>query len=311
LNLKGKKILVTGGAGFIGSHVADRLVEMKTQVVLIDNFQGGRLQNLDKIHDKIELINGDVRDKNTVVKAIKDADIVFHFAANASVPNSIENPRYDFETNAIGTFNLLEAAVSSPVKKFIYASSAAVYGEPIYTPISESHPLNPVSPYGVSKLSGEKMGIVFGKIYGLDFISIRIFNTYGPRQPRYVMYDFFQKLKQNPEKLEVLGTGNQMRDLCYINDAVDALMLVAEKGKDCYYNLASGTKISIRELAELFVSLMSPKANVVYTGNSWKGDIEILTANIANLRKLGFEPKVSLREGVKATIEWFMSQSNN
>lgn len=302
--MKYNNALVTGGAGFIGSHLVDRLVENDLDVTVIDNLQAGKLENLENVKDRITFIEGDIRDIESLKKAIDDVDIVFHVGANASVPYSVENPRYDFETNALGTFNILDASVNSDVKKVVYASSAAVYGEPEYRPIDEKHPLCPISPYGASKLAGESIGMVFKETYGLNFASIRIFNSYGPRQPRYVMYDFIMKLKKNPKKLEVLGTGEQIRDYCYVSDTVQAFMLVAEKG-DGIYNVASGTPTSIRELAEFMVSEISPGAKIQYGGKTWKGDINTLTADISKLGGLGFEPKVDLRTGVKKMIEWF------
>lgn len=296
MEIKGKKVLVTGGAGFIGSHIVDKLVKIASRVIVLDNLQAGKEENLKQIRDKIEFVEGDTRDKGLVDKVVKRADIIFHIAANASVPNSVENPRYDFETNTLGTFNLLEASIISQVEKFIYASSAAVYGNPVYTPIDEKHPLNPISPYGASKLAAERMGFAFNETYGLQFTAIRIFNTYGPRQPRYVIYDFIKKLRQNPKRLEVLGDGNQVRDYCSISDMVDAFILVAERGEGVY-NAAGGQPITIRELAELIVSKVSPDAQIVYGGRTWRGDIKTLVADISRLRGLGFKPKVSLREG--------------
>lgn len=296
MEIKGKKVLVTGGAGFIGSHIVDKLVKIASRVIVLDNLQAGKEENLKQIRGKIEFVEGDTRDKGLVDKVVKKVDVIFHIAANASVPNSVENPRYDFETNTLGTFNLLEASIGSQVEKFIYASTAAVYGNPVYTPIDEKHPLNPISPYGASKLAAERMGFAFNETYGLQFTAIRIFNTYGPRQPRYVIYDFIKKLRQNPKRLEVLGDGNQVRDYCFISDMVDAFILVAERGEGVY-NAAGGQPITIRELAELIVSKVSPNARIVYGGRTWRGDIKTLIADISRLRELGFKPKVSLKEG--------------
>ncbi|MCD5409186.1 MAG: GDP-mannose 4,6-dehydratase [Methanocellales archaeon] len=296
--------LVTGGAGFIGSHLVGRLVEDGLDVTVIDNLHAGKPENLDSSKGGATLIKGDIRDVELLKRVIVDVDIVFHIGANASVPYSVENPRYDFETNALGTFNILEASVNSNVKKVVYASTAAVYGEPEYIPIDEKHPLRPISPYGASKLAGESVGMAFKETYGLNFASIRIFNTYGPRQPRYVIYDFIMKLRRDPKNLEVLGTGEQVRDYCYVSDMVDAFMLMAEKG-DGIYNAAGGVPTSIRELAELMVSEISPGAEIQYGGKTWKGDINTLIADITKLRNLGFAPKVDLRIGVKKMIEWF------
>ncbi len=302
MRLKGKNALVTGGAGFIGSHMADRLLAECNSVTVFDNLTAGKLNNMEKHKDHFAM--SDLRDKAAVEKAISGTDIIFHFGANASVPYSVDNPRYDFETNALGTFNLLEAALDSDVKKFVYASTAAVYGEPEHIPIPESHPLNPVSPYGASKLAGERAGFAFKETYGLDFSAIRIFNTYGPRQPRYVMYDFIHKLKKDPSLLEVLGTGEQVRDYCYVSDMVEAFMLVAKKGAGVY-NAAGGRPISIKELAELMVGIISPGARIKYGGKTWKGDIKTLYADITRLQALGFKPEVGFEEGVRKLIQWF------
>lgn len=296
MNIRDKKVFVTGGAGFIGSHLVDKLVAMGAEVIVVDNLQAGKRENLKQVLKKIRFVKGDVRDKNLIKKYIKGVDMIFHIAANASVPYSVKNPRYDFETNAMGTFNILECSINAHVGKIVYASSAAVYGNPIYIPIDEKHPLNPVSPYGASKLSGERMGFAFKETYGLQFVTIRIFNTWGPRQPRYVLYDFIKNLTQNPKELKVLGDGTQIRDYCHVKDMVDAFIVVAEKGEGVY-NAAGGEPVSIKEVAELVVSRISPKAKIIYGGPRWKGDIDTLVADISRLRALGVNPKIRLKRG--------------
>ncbi|HIE32276.1 MAG TPA: NAD-dependent epimerase/dehydratase family protein [Methanosarcinales archaeon] len=300
--MKGKNVLVTGGAGFIGSHIVERLTG-ECAVTALDNLSTGKEKNLP---EGAIFVKGDLRDSDMVKKTIKDADIdvIFHIGANASVPHSTEDPRYDFETNALGSFNVLEACRDSDVEKIVYASTAAVYGEPVYTPIDEGHPLHPISPYGASKLAGERCGLAFKETYGIDFAAIRIFNTYGPRQPRYVMYDFIKKLRRDPSFLEVLGTGGQIRDYCYVSDMADAFVLVAGHGNGVY-NAAGGSPTSIKELAELMVSIISPEAEIRYGGRTWAGDVNTLYADITRIRELGFEPKVGFEEGVRKMIGWF------
>jgi UDP-glucose 4-epimerase len=296
------RIVVTGGAGFIGSHLVERLAGT-TDIVVLDNFQSGSRKNLQHVTGEMKAAHGDIRDWETVKEVVKGSSSIFHLAANASVPFSVQDPRYDFETNALGTFNVLEAARKFDVQTVVYASSAAVYGEPEYLPMDEHHPTHPISPYGASKLAGEQMGTVYKEVYGLNFSAVRIFNTYGPRQPRYVMYDLLKKLKRNSSQLEVLGTGDQVRDYCYVSDMVDALMLVAQKGEGTY-NVAGGIPTSVREVAEFLVSKISPHARIVYTGISWKGDIQVLTADIQKIRTLGFNPKVPLHRGIQELITW-------
>lgn len=305
MNLKRKNVLVTGGAGFIASHLVDILMKKEASVTVIDNLKDGKIENLEQSKDKIYFKKIDVRDFEEVEKIIREKEIkiIFHFAANANVPYSVKHPKYDFETNALGTFNVLRSCMDNDVEKIIYASSAAVYGEPIYTPIDENHPLNPISPYGASKLAGERLGFAYYHTYGIPFVSMRIFNTYGPRQPRYVMFDFLKKLKKNQKKLEVLGTGEQIRDYCYVLDTVNAFILAAENenavGKA--FNIAGGNPISIKELAELMVRILGLEGNteIYYTGKSWKGDIVKLIADISNIKKdLGFKNRVPLKEGI-------------
>lgn len=300
-------VLITGGAGFIGSHLAERLVG-KNEVVVLDSFQSGSRKNLQHITEGVRIVRGDIRDRVGMDEVVGESDTVFHLAANASVPSSVQNPRYDFETNALGTLNVLEAVRKSDVEHVIYASSAAVYGEPEYLPIDEKHRTQPVSPYGVSKLAGEHIGRVYKEVYGINFSAVRIFNTYGPRQPRYVMYDLLRKLKQDSSQLEVLGTGEQLRDYCYVTDTVDALIRVALKGEGVY-NVSGGVPASVQEVAEIIVSRVSPEARIVYTGASWKGDVQALTADIGKIRTLGFEPRISLDVGIQELITWFEGQS--
>jgi UDP-glucose 4-epimerase len=289
-----KSAIVTGGAGFIGSHLVDKLVDLDYEVTVIDNLQAGRETNLDNVREKINFINGDVSNEDSFAKLPKNVEIIFHIAANASVPYSVDNPKYDFETNALGTFNVLNYARKNDVKKIVYASTAAVYGSPIYTPIDENHPLNPVSPYGASKLAGERLGFAYRNTYDMDFAAVRIFNTWGPRQPRYVLYDFVQKLKKNPSLLEVLGDGTQIRDYCYVSDTVNAFLVVAEKGNGVY-NIAGGEPVSIKELAEIVVAKISPGAKITYGGERWKGDIDTLVADISKIKNLGFKPNVRIK----------------
>ena len=310
MKLRGRRVLVTGAAGFIGSHLVDRLVEKGAEVVAIDNLKDGNLSNLAESMDKIEFHKVDIRNFESLKEVMDGVEIVFHLAANANVPYSVENPKYDFETNALGTFNVLKLSLDLDVEKVVYASSAAVYGEPVYVPIDEEHPLNPISPYGASKLAGERLGFAYFKIYGLPFVSLRIFNTYGPRQGRYVMYDFLRKLEENPNRLEVLGTGEQIRDFCYVKDCVEAFILAAEKNTAVgdVFNIAGGNPISIRDLAYLMVKVLGldGKTEIVFTGESWKGDIVRLYADINKIKsKLQFTPKFNLTEGILKLVDWF------
>ncbi|NHI91701.1 MAG: SDR family NAD(P)-dependent oxidoreductase [Candidatus Lokiarchaeota archaeon] len=301
--------LVTGGAGFIGSHLVDHLIKKNYQLTVIDDLSAGNLDNLKQIKDSIKFFKGDIAN----IKFIKDVfkeefDFIFHIAANASVPISVNKPRLDFSSNAIGTFNLLEASKDSGTKKFIYASTAAVYGEPKYTPIDEKHPLAPISPYGASKLAGEACGFSFVKAYGIRFTSMRIFNCIGPRQPRYVIYDFLNKLLKNKTELEILGTGENVRDFIYVDDVCNAFIQSAEKkiSDGEAYSLGTGKYVTITQLAnQILENLNLDKTKLKYTGFSWKGDVKVLIADNSKALK-HFNLKITpLADALDHEIKWF------
>lgn len=299
---KKTKVLVTGGAGFIGSHLVARLVSEGMYVVVVDNLSSGFIENIKDSLDRIQFVNGDIRDQNLMRKLVHDSQVIFHLAANASVPASVSNPEYDFQTNVNGTFNLLHSSIGQDLKSFVFASSAAVYGSSNVA-LSECSAPNPISPYGTTKLCGEMLGLSYKRCFNVPFVIARIFNVYGTRMPRYVMHDFYWKLRKNPRELKVLGTGKQLRQFCHVSDAVDALMLIADKGRDVY-NVAGAEVVSIKKLATIFVEKISPEARITTTGTSWLGDIPRLLADISKLQRLGFKPKTNLAQGIHSLIKW-------
>jgi len=309
-----KKVLVTGGAGFIGSWLSEALVRQGALVKVLDNFQSGTIENLRNIRSSIELIRGDIRNYETIKHAVDGAAFVFHLAANASVPASIEDPTYDFDANALGTFNVLKAIYESdndPV--VIFASSAAVYGEPDYTPIDEAHPLNPVSFYGASKMACEAYCKAFYHIHGIKTVILRLFNVYGPRQPRYVMYELLQKINSNSTNLQVLGTGEQKRDFTHVADCVKAFFLAAGEPNAIgrAINIGTGGRTTIKQLTDLIIELLglTGRLKVTYTGKSWKGDVERLVADVTlSQRLLGYRPEIPLRLGLRNFIDWTLKR---
>ncbi|MBM3316910.1 MAG: SDR family NAD(P)-dependent oxidoreductase [Candidatus Eisenbacteria bacterium] len=298
----GRRVLVTGGAGFIGSHLVDRLVEAGARVRVLDNLRAGREENLDRVRTEVDLRVADLRDAAEVDRAVAGTEIVFHIGANASVPASVEDRAYDFQTNTLGTFHLADAAVRHGVRRIVQASTAAVYGPPRYAPVDEAHPLEPISPYGGSKLAAERLLVAYARTYDFELAVARIFNTYGPRQPRYVAYDLMIKLSRDPRRLEVLGSGEQRRDYAYVDDTVRALLLGATLPLEgpLAYNISGGRTVSIRDLVGLILATLGlTGTEVIYGLPSWKGDIEVLSGDIARLRGFGWQPTVELEEGLR------------
>lgn len=308
------KVLITGGAGFIGSHLVDHCLKIGYEIVVLDNFFAGKIENIRKhVNNKkgFHLIKGDIRNREDVEKALEDVDAVCHLAAIVNIPLSIENPLFVNDVNVQGTLNLLEASVKHDMQRFVYVSTCAVYGNAKYLPINEEHQTNPLSPYGASKLAAEHYCKVFHQIHGLKTICLRFFNVYGPRQPsgHYggVITTFIELLKKK-EPIVIFGDGNQTRDFVYVEDAVHACTL-ALQCKDCAgetFNIGTGTKTSINELARILIECVGkPQVKVVHADER-KGDIRESYADVSKAkRKLGFKPKFSITEGLKEFIKSF------
>lgn len=305
-----ERVLVTGGAGFLGSHLVDRLVRAGARVRVLDNLRDGLRENLAESLTSIEFLEADVRDAEAVARAAAGCGVIFHIAANASVPSSVDDPVYDFQTNVDGTFHVARAALAAGCRRIVFTSSAAVYGPPLRTPVDENHPLEPISPYGGSKLAAERLLAAHARTFGCEAVIARVFNTYGPRQRRYVAYDLLRKLRRDPKRLEVLGDGRQRRDYAFVSDTTGALLLLGEvpAPEPLAVNIAGGRTISIRELVTMLLETLGlGETEVVYGFPSWKGDIEILSGDITRARKLGFEPRVPLADGLGRLVRWFES----
>ena len=306
-----EKVLVTGGAGFIGSHLVDKLVNDGYEVTVLDNLSTGNLENI-KAHlnrASFRFVKGDIRDIQTIRAASKNAKSIFHLAAITSVPFSIENPEITMEVNLNGTKNLLENAALNRVEQFIYVSSCAVYGNPVYLPVDEKHPTNPKSPYGASKLRAEQECIKFGEKCGFRTTILRLFNVYGPRQRcgdyGGVMAQFINKLRNNEPPI-IYGDGSQTRDFIHINDVIKAFIL-ALKDKNTsggsIFNIASGKPTSINELAQVLIDLLGSKQVKPEHLKARRGDIKYSYADIKKAQTtLGFKPKISLKEGLSTLL---------
>lgn len=309
-------VLVTGGAGFVGSHLADKLVSEGARVYVLDNLSSGRKTNISS--KNIEFVHGDIRDSKLMDTLVKKSDTVFHLAeyipetgkygAGHVIKYSVENPILDFDVSCYGSLIILDKCRKYK-KKIVFTSSAAVYGESKTVSIDEESPTVPSSPYGASKLCAETYMVLYSKLYGLPVTILRFSNLYGPRQYKYVLHDILFKLMRNPRKLEILGTGLEQRDFIYVADAVRAVLLAANSARsnEQIFNVGTGTSTSIREIVELTLRILGIHPEVLFTQASWKGDIKKLGLNIDRIRKLGFSPVYSLEDGVRETIDWFKS----
>ncbi len=308
------KILVTGGAGFIGSHLVDRLAAEGHQVRVIDNLSSGRLENLAHRRDA-EVIIGDLKNPQDVQKAVRGVDAVFHFAANPEVRVSTTNPDIHFNENVVATFNLLEAMRKNDVTQLVFASSSSVYGEPDEIPVDENAPLRPVSVYGASKAACEHLIHAYAKLYGFRAVALRYANVVGPRLRHGVIWDFVNKLRKNPHELEILGDGKQVRSYIYIDDAVEATVLAWKKTADTYavYNVAAEDWITVDEVADLVIEAMG-LTNVKKTykpvlhGIGWPGDVKKIALKIDKIKQLGFNPQLNSKEAIKLTAKNLISE---
>ena len=301
--LEGKKILVTGGAGFIGFHLCRRLLGLTPKLTIYDNLSSGKMENVKDI-GKVKLVEGDILDLKRLQSTDK-ADLIYHLAAQVVVPYSMENPLIDFETNAKGTLCVLEKARKNDAK-LVFASSAAVYGNPTVFPTPESYGFHPFSCYGLSKVVGEEYCGMYRDQYGLDVTVVRFANVYGLRC-HGVIHDFLDKIAKNPNKLEIIGTGLQSRDFVHVSDVVDALVKVGwdDSTNGETYNIGFGTTVTIMELAKMMLKILNleNKTAITTTNQSWQGDVTKIWFDISKAKKeLRWNPKVSLEESIKEVI---------
>jgi UDP-glucose 4-epimerase len=280
--------------------------------VVVDDLSTGNIYNLKKLFVYIDFKKLNINDyKFKKLIQTTQFDVIFHLASNAYVPTSCKNPRFDYESNLANSFRLFELLRHMDYKPIlIYFSSAAVYGEPKVLPVKEDASTIPISPYGVSKLASERYLSVYSKLYGIKGASIRLFSCYGKRQHKQIVYDFMNKLYNNPKELEIIGNGAQTRDLIYVKDVVNAAICVAERG-NCIgevYNVATGKEITTLNLAKLIANAMNLTPKFKFTGVVRAGDPNRWVADIEKITKLGFIPNYSLKDGIKETVEWFLKE---
>jgi len=309
------KILVTGGAGFIGSHLVDRLMEKGNEVKVVDDLSAGSLKNIERWLDNknFEFIEGDMRDPKVVSEGVKGVDVVFHLAANPEVRIGIQSPELLYETNVLITYNLLEAMRKEDVKYLIFTSTSTVYGDAEVIPTPEDYsPLEPISVYGGVKLAVEALISGYAHTFDIRSLIFRLANIIGERSNHGVIYDFINKLRKNPERLEILGDGTQRKSYLHVSDTVDGMLYLFEEFKNegkiyDIYNLGSEDWITVKEIAEIVSKAMNLDPEFYFTGGvdggrGWKGDVKFMRLSIKKAKSRGWKPRMNSYQAVERTV---------
>lgn len=315
--MQGKRVLITGGAGFIGSNLAQALVKAGAKVTVLDAMlplYGGNEFNLEGIRDQVEFVKGDVREKELVDKLVLDKDLIFHFAAQVSYIDSKDQPFLDLDINGRGTLNVLEAMREfNPKARLLFSSSRLVYGKILKTPVSENHPTDPLSIYGIHKLLGEKYCRYYADTFGLDTLSVRIPNPYGPRQQmkhsKYSIVGWFVRQAMEGKEIQIFGDGSQERDYLYVDDIVDAFLALANKGKSGeVYNIGTHERVRFVDMVDAVLAAVASgsKQHVSWPENYEKNETGNYIADTSKLTELtGWQAKVSLKDGVRQMVEYY------
>ena len=309
------KVLVTGGAGFIGSHLVDRLMELGHEVRVLDDLSAGTLDNLRRWvdHERFEFIKGDMRDPKIVEEAVKDVEVVFHLAANPEVRIGSQSPELLYETNVLITYNLLNAMRGSNVEYLVFTSSSTVYGDADVIPTPEDYgPLEPISVYGGAKLAAEALISGYAHTFEFRALIFRLANIIGERSNHGVIYDFINKLRKNPEELEILGDGTQRKSYLHVSDTVEGLLKIFEHFKRSektvdFYNLGNDDWITVKEIAEIVSEEMGLRPRFVFTGGvdggrGWKGDVKFMRLSVEKAKATGWKPRLNSYDAVRRTV---------
>jgi UDP-glucose 4-epimerase len=308
-----KRVCITGGGGFIGSNLADRLSAQGVEVVIVDNFRTGRREFIAAALARpgVRLVEGDVLDTAVLEGAVEGCDWVFHLQANADVRRGLQHPRRDLEQNTIGTSNVLEAMRAAGVTRIAFSSTGAMYGEPSVFPTPEDVPF-PVqnSLYGASKLAGEGMISAYATGYGFTGLIFRFVAILGERYTHGHLFDFYCGLKRDPTRLRVLGDGGQNKSYLYVQDCIDAMLLAAARHDDepgaRIYNLGTEETVLVKDSARAVADHLELSAELWYTGGrgGWTGDSPLIYLDTTRIRSLGWRPKLTIREGIVHTLQW-------
>ena len=303
--------LVTGGAGFIGSNMVRFLLDKGETVRVLDNFETGKHENLTEVSDKIEVIEGDIRDQVTVKQAVEGAEVVYHLAALGSVPRSIDDPQTTHDVNVGGIFNMLKASYEAKVNRFVFASSSSVYGDSPVFPQHEALPLSPISPYGATKAIGEIYCKAFYETYGLETISLRYYNVFGPRQDPNSQYaaamPLFVSALLRDESPMIFDDGEQSRGFTYIDNVLEGNWLAAQI-KETHgeaVNISTVDAVTVNTVVKTITELLEKDIKPVYVPPR-PGDIKHSLADVSLAKEvIGYEPKISFAEGIRMAIDWY------
>ncbi|MHB1907778.1 MAG: SDR family NAD(P)-dependent oxidoreductase [Nitrososphaerales archaeon] len=307
------RALVTGGAGFIGSHLVDRLLEDKWEVIVLDSMLTGQPSNLShqKNNQKLQIVEGDIRDFATVKKVSEGCDAVFHMAAHALMRVSLKDHKVDLEYNVVGTLNVLEAMIANAIPDFVFASTSALYGESEITPTPEQYTGMQTSLYGAAKLADEAFAQAYTQLAPIKVWSYRFGTVLGERCRRGAIWDFVHKLEANPRELEILGDGNQKKDYLYVKDCVDGILLGYEKSSKTtnIFNLGLQELTSVNQLADIVISEMglhSVRKKFSGGARGWIGDNPIVHLDVTKIKTLGWKPDLSAEQAITLTTKWTM-----
>lgn len=295
-------ILVTGGCGFIGSHLVDRLIKDGYNVKVVDSAEETDYENPKATNLKADIV------RDEITEHFEDVETVFHLAADPMVNTSAKNPKSSFEINVLGTFRVLEACRKKEVENIVFTSTSTVYGDAKIIPTPEDYSCKPISNYGASKLAGEAYVNSYSHSYGIKGTVLRLANIFGKRGNHGVMYDFFHKLEKNQSELEILGDGSQDKSYLYVSDCVEAILTTWKKQNEDinYFNVGSNNKINVNEIAKLMCKKLGINPKFKYTGGKrgWIGDVPLMLLDCTKLKKLGWEEKISFEEGLEKLIEY-------
>lgn len=312
VKMMNQNILVTGGAGFIGSHLVKRLIQFNHNVVVLDNLSSGSKENLELYFNKnLKFVRGDCTNSLDVEKALKNIDIIFHLAANPEIALSQNESKTSFNDNVYATHIILEEMRKSAAHTIVFTSTSTVYGDATVIPTPEEQATRPISIYGACKLASEALITSYAQTYDKKAIILRLANVIGPKSRHGVIIDFFNKLRTNSKKLEILGDGRQTKSYVYIHDCINAMLIALQRTQESIsiLNIGSEDKITVTQIAEILVNEMNLN-NISFQftggideGRGWKGDVKNMLLDIRKIRSLGWNPQFNSEEAVKNTIK--------